>query len=145
MQIPTWTLDVEDFGRVKHGSLELSAFNVLVGPNNSGKSYIASLIWYLLSPGHLASTYTLSRLPHDGEYQNLVKNFIVGTKTTIESDDWNTISSLYNEVISENSEEICGDVLGTRNVVYKTSSVRFSSFPNIEVIISKKPYIHQTS
>ncbi|MCB9552837.1 MAG: hypothetical protein H6705_13325 [Myxococcales bacterium] len=40
-----WTLKVEDFGRIAAAEVTVKPLTVLVGRNNSGKSYLASLIW----------------------------------------------------------------------------------------------------
>lgn len=40
-----WKLTLEDFGRIARAEVEVKRFTVLVGPNNTGKSYLASLIW----------------------------------------------------------------------------------------------------
>ncbi len=44
-----WTLNVENFGRIKSGKIEISPLMLFVGDNNSGKSYIMSLLWGILS------------------------------------------------------------------------------------------------
>ncbi len=47
--MPDWRVDVRDFGRVAEASITMAPLVVLVGRNNSGKSYIASLLWSLLN------------------------------------------------------------------------------------------------
>lgn len=42
-----WTLKVEDFGRIAAAEVTVKPLTVLVGRNNSGKSYLATLIWGL--------------------------------------------------------------------------------------------------
>ncbi len=44
-----WTLNVEGFGRIKSGKIDVSPLVLFVGDNNSGKSYIMSLLWGILS------------------------------------------------------------------------------------------------
>lgn len=42
---------VKNFGPIKHGEIDLSKrFYVFVGHNNSGKTYMANLMWELMSP-----------------------------------------------------------------------------------------------
>ena len=38
---PHWRLQVEDFGRISAADVTLRRLTLLVGPNNSGKSYLA--------------------------------------------------------------------------------------------------------
>ena len=49
MAAASWTVSVEDVGPIKSASVTLAPFVVLVGRNNSGKSYMASLVWALLN------------------------------------------------------------------------------------------------
>jgi len=44
-----WRLDVTDFGRVEQASITMAPLVLLVGRNNSGKSYVASLLWSFLN------------------------------------------------------------------------------------------------
>lgn len=44
-----WTLVVEGLGRIERAEVRLHPFMLFVGENNSGKSYLASLLWGLAS------------------------------------------------------------------------------------------------
>jgi len=46
-----WTLVVEGLGRIERAEVRLHPFMLFVGENNSGKSYLASLLWGLASLG----------------------------------------------------------------------------------------------
>lgn len=46
-----WTLNVEDFGPIAKASIEIGPLLLFVGDNNSGKSYLMSLLWGILSLG----------------------------------------------------------------------------------------------
>lgn len=41
----TWTLKVRDFGKISKADIRVTPFMMLVGENNSGKSYILELLW----------------------------------------------------------------------------------------------------
>ncbi|MDO6994469.1 AAA family ATPase, partial [Brachyspira innocens] len=43
------TIYVKNFAKIKEAEIELSPFTLFVGDNNSGKSYLASLVWYISS------------------------------------------------------------------------------------------------
>ena len=49
MAAASWTVSVEDFGPINSTSVTLAPFVVFVGRNNSGKSYMAPLVWALLN------------------------------------------------------------------------------------------------
>lgn len=49
MALPQWTLKVEKLGRIENAEVTLSPLTIFSGKNNTGKSYLATLIWGLLS------------------------------------------------------------------------------------------------
>lgn len=56
---PRWKLSVEAFGKIERAEIDVRPLTLFVGPNNSGKSYLASLLWGLVAlPGEL--------VPQDG-------------------------------------------------------------------------------
>lgn len=42
---------IENFGKIKSAEVEIAPFMLFVGDNNSGKSYLTSLIWGLQNYG----------------------------------------------------------------------------------------------
>ena len=44
-----YKLIVENYGKIEKAELEISPLTLFVGDNNSGKSYLLSLIWTLFS------------------------------------------------------------------------------------------------
>jgi len=46
-----WSLRVKGFGKIKEAEIETAPFLLFVGDNNSGKSYLMSLLWGVLSQG----------------------------------------------------------------------------------------------
>lgn len=46
-----WKLIVEDFGKIKSAEIEVAPLTLFVGDNNSGKSYLLSLIWGIKNLG----------------------------------------------------------------------------------------------
>ncbi|NLY64698.1 MAG: AAA family ATPase [Alcaligenaceae bacterium] len=42
-----WTLHIENFAKIKQADIEMRPLTLLVGENNSGKSYVATLMWAL--------------------------------------------------------------------------------------------------
>lgn len=50
MSRPSWSIHVENFGPVASGTITLAPLTILAGRNNTGKSYVSSLLWALLNP-----------------------------------------------------------------------------------------------
>lgn len=47
----TWTLHVDNFAKIKKADVKLNSLMCFVGDNNSGKSYLMSLLWGILTIG----------------------------------------------------------------------------------------------
>lgn len=47
----TWTLAVEQLGRIDRADVEVRPLTLLIGENNTGKSYFATLLWGLVAAG----------------------------------------------------------------------------------------------
>jgi AAA domain, putative AbiEii toxin, Type IV TA system/AAA ATPase domain len=46
---PRWKIEVEGLGKIEHADVEMRPLTLFVGENNSGKSYLASLLWGLIA------------------------------------------------------------------------------------------------
>ena len=58
------SVTVKDFGPIIEGTVELKPLTVFIGPNNSGKSYMATLVYALLL--QVNTTRDLYSIPHEG-------------------------------------------------------------------------------
>ncbi|KEO82078.1 AAA family ATPase [Tumebacillus flagellatus] len=47
----TWKLNVENFGKIGKASIEIAPLMIFTGENNSGKSYLMSLLWGIINSG----------------------------------------------------------------------------------------------
>ncbi|MDE7184408.1 MAG: ATP-binding protein, partial [Lachnospiraceae bacterium] len=45
----TWTVHVENFGKIKSAEIETAPLTLFVGDNNSGKSYMMTLMYGLIN------------------------------------------------------------------------------------------------
>lgn len=66
-------LIVNNFGKIKHAEIELNKMMLFVGDNNSGKSYLASLIYGLHKLFDSFSFWGTFKIDEDDELFNLVK------------------------------------------------------------------------
>lgn len=51
-----WKFEVQDLGKVAEAKIRMAPLVLLVGPNNTGKSYIATLVWAITNLQPLLST-----------------------------------------------------------------------------------------
>ncbi len=98
------TLYVKNFAKIKEAEVELAPFTLFVGDNNSGKSYLASLVWYIQNIDLLYKFYK------DRDYP------------VIES-----LNDISNKIINDNilnikiDNNIINDIIKTINAIFKTN------------------------
>ncbi|MBF0262026.1 MAG: AAA family ATPase [Magnetococcales bacterium] len=76
-----WTLQVRNFGPIQSADIEIHPFMMFIGPNNSGKSYLSTLLWGLMTHGKLLfddsiinySSYNACLEWIEQEYQKAIK------------------------------------------------------------------------
>lgn len=68
----TWTLHVENFAKIKTADIKISPLTCFVGDNNSGKSYLMSLLWGLLTFGN----ELFPKVPSDSKAYKLCEEWL---------------------------------------------------------------------
>lgn len=109
----TWTMHVEDFGKIKNADIEIAPMTLFVGDNNSGKSYIMTLIYGLLNANLFGDPY---QFPKDSENfaecqklfnklvekDNYADQSLVNTK--MNEDEIEIFEKMINEILSLNKD-----------------------------------------
>lgn len=81
------TIYVKNFAKIKEAEIELSPFTLFVGDNNSGKTYLSTLIYGLIK-------YTSKIIYDIFEYTDEIKN----------SEEYKKVINLINDIIDKNEE-----------------------------------------
>lgn len=117
------TIYVKNFAKIKKAEIELAPFTLFIGDNNSGKSYLASLVWYIQSSNLL----TLNRYRQDKnkykEYKSLnnLCNKIINNKEKefkIKIDD-NIIDEcivLFNTMLKNRKNKILEELFNFKDI-----------------------------
>ena len=95
-------LGIRNFGKIKSAEINLSGFSVLVGNNNSGKTYLMQLIYGIRRnlPGYLAdSGFCASHLCH------LEKQVQTG-RVLLDYHSIGEIELFLNKILEKNKEKI---------------------------------------
>ncbi|WIH83501.1 ATP-binding protein [Brachyspira pilosicoli] len=122
------TLYVKNFAKIKEAEIELAPFTLFVGDNNSGKSYLASLVWYISSV-----------------------MFFWDYKKSLKFKNYHYLYSLANEIFSNNktevteikiSNEVIKDCIDIANDIISYNKVSiFESIFTYKNIIAEEIYI----
>lgn len=106
---------IEDFGKIKHAELEMKSMMLFIGDNNSGKSYLMSLLWGLSS----YSRKTLIRLTPEIKESDLYlecKDYIL--KKLVSEDNMDCLGRIWfdkfwdllNICIAQNKDVFVSDI-----------------------------------
>lgn len=68
-----WRLHVENFGRIESADIDIVPMMMFVGPNSTGKSYLASLIWGLIE----LKTQMFPEKPEDNPCYSVCKELFI--------------------------------------------------------------------
>ena len=115
------TLYVKNFAKIKEAEIELAPFTLFIGDNDSGKSYLASLVWYIQSSNLL----TFNRYRQDKnkykEYKslnNLCNSIVNNEKFEIKIDD-NIIDEcieLFNTMLKNRKNKILEELFNFKDI-----------------------------
>ena len=101
----SWVLHVENFAKIKYADIEISPLMCFVGDNNSGKSYLMSLLWGILILGKdifpkKASESKAYRLCENWLNENLNQNVLITDEIAQLYINW------FNEMLSSNKKTL---------------------------------------
>lgn len=101
-----WTVHVRNFGKIEEASVEVAPLTLLVGDNNSGKSYMMTLIYGLLTMDFFFGDYKIDE--NSTAYKNcrkVVEEMIAGEKNIeycMTADKVKNFEKLINEILEKN-------------------------------------------
>jgi len=121
-----WTLRVEGFARFKHAEVALRPLTLFVGENNSGKSYMASLLWGVLALGR---SFFPVRPGESKAYkgcigvlkrcESLARVRIAqedSGEVVLSDEDMQLFVQWFNELLAKNKKMLVGRVFGNSNL-----------------------------
>lgn len=111
-----WTLNIHDFGKIKEAHVEIAPFVLFVGENNSGKSYLVSLLWGLLAQGRFLFP---KDIPTTNEYKKC-SDFISQNLNTenleVSSEFQELIIEWFNTVLKSKKNELAKKVFSNEKI-----------------------------
>jgi hypothetical protein len=106
-----WTLVVEGLGRIERAEVRIHPFMLFVGENNSGKSYLASLLWGLVSLG--GELFPREKVPSSDAYsrcfqwlQDKFEHHTESTPYRLQESDYALFVDLLNDVLAERKDHL---------------------------------------
>ena len=130
----SWKLRVENYGKIKSAEIEIAPLTLFVGDNNSGKSYLMSLLWGIENLGIealLGSEYLESE-----ETDKLSEWLISQMETAIQNkkhiapleDISEMLSNVLNKGLEKNKDNFVRRIFNSDNVSIGKLSIDLGDF-----------------
>ncbi|RAK20405.1 AAA ATPase-like protein [Anoxybacillus vitaminiphilus] len=139
----SWALKVERFGKIKSGEIEIAPFILFVGDNNSGKSYIMSLLWGVLSE---ARKLFPKEPPSVQTYQE-IDRFLgrsIGNKCFIGNEEAQLFVRWFNDILRNKKSEFIKTIFRRKIPIGSLSIERYHRTKPLEVIFEKRESLDGT-
>lgn len=118
-----WTLNIEEFAKIKEAKIEISPFLVFTGENNSGKSYIMTLLWGLFVLGR---TLFSANPPKNDAYQkcvNFLDEKIIENEYKMSHEDMQLFIQFYNNILKDKKNAFLKELFATDNLNIKVLEI----------------------
>lgn len=135
-----WTLHIENFAKITQADIEIRPLTLLVGENNSGKSYIATLLWAVWA---LPNTIYPRTAPTTEIYekclltvQNCLKQLKQNhqEKLTFTTEQQQLFVSWFNDILQKNKTKLVKEAFQKEIPIGKLSIQSYTNTTSINVI-----------
>ena len=101
-----WTLHVENFARVREADIQIAPLVCFIGDNNSGKSYLMSLLWGLLKNSDLFYNNKPNETATYHECREWISAHIDKRAGVIDEDSEQIYVRWFNELLAQNKDRL---------------------------------------
>ncbi len=135
-----WTLHVENFARIESADIEISPLMCFIGDNNSGKSYIMTLLWGIIANGHMFYYDQNKSCVDSPEYAACQKWLLsnIGKKVEISADVAQKYIDWFNKILDANKTRLTRNIFNSELPIDKIEVRRFSVAKNVTVTLNDK-------
>ena len=118
----SYRLYIENFGKIKSANIEVKPLTLLVGDNNSGKSYLLSLVWKLQNIGLFDSFFRILIGKKSQEYELLYEKILLKIKKAIDGEEiifsisTKELESIWNYLFEVEKEKLVRDLFNYNNM-----------------------------
>ena len=135
-----WTLHVENFARIESADIEIAPLMCFIGDNNSGKSYMMSLLWGIIANGHMFYYDRNQSCVDSPEYAKcrewLLTN--IGKKVAITTAIAQSYIDWFNKILDSNKTQLIKNIFNNEMPIDKIEIRNFSIAKNVTVTLNDK-------
>ena len=129
----TWTLHVENFGKIKSANIDLAPMTLFVGDNNSGKSDIMTLIYGIMNTNFFGEQYQFDDKSEnykkcrefvDRIYEICNSSYNASRIIEITYEEMKCFENVLNELLAANKDRFVNNLfnrqtdIGTLNIIF---------------------------
>lgn len=133
-----WKLKVSEYGKIEKAEIEVAPLTLFVGDNNSGKSYLMSLLWGIQNLGRdtLLGFETVPKSEEDNRLCQRVKTQIDktlkdGTSVVPICEMAEALQSVLNEHLTKNKNNIIKKIFNSNDIKIEKLEIEFINLENI--------------
>lgn len=127
-----WVLQVENFAKIKKASVKISPLMCFVGDNNSGKSYLMSLLWGILTIGK----DIFPKTPSEGKTYRKCEKWLyenVNQNTGLSDETIGYYISWFNDLLAGNKKSLLNKIFNYEVEAEKIEIVNYSRRKKLEI------------
>lgn len=139
----SWVLSIGDFGKIKSGDIEIAPLMLFVGDNNSGKSYVMSLLWGVLTE----SRKLFPNDPPKSQAYREVDHFIaesIGRTTQIDHEEAKLFINWFNDILRLRKNELTRRIFQRKIEIGSLRIEQFRRSKPLELKFDEKDSIEGT-
>ncbi|EKN62770.1 AAA family ATPase [Schinkia azotoformans] len=139
----SWVLSIRDFGKIKSGEIEIAPFMLFVGENNSGKSYVMSLLWGVLTEARKL----FPNDPPSSQAYREVDRFIAasnGQSTQLDNEKAKIFINWFNDILRVKKSELTKRIFQRKIDIGSLSIEQFHRSRPLELKFDHKESIEGT-
>lgn len=101
-----WTLNIEEFGKIESAKIDVTPLMLFVGENNTGKSYIMTLLWGILTAYNKIFDYRNSTAEAFKKCSEWLKSRINQDDIVIDEEAQILFVNWFNELLKRNKKDL---------------------------------------
>lgn len=137
-----YNLIVKDFGKIKEANIHVSPLTLFVGDNNSGKSYLLSLLWALRSVKAAVLFDDVLQIEHEAFY-DIKDRLCTGYENALLNEDYpitlptQQLISILNICLDRNKDKFVSSIFNDSQVHIGTLQIE-SNAPDLTITLLKQ-------
>jgi len=135
---------IEKFGKIERAEIQVSPLTLFVGDNNSGKSYLLSLLWAIYSAEDTSAifhNFTQLQIKKKQEvYDQLCKFVLEADKNPEQEIELSSqiFVDILNEILEENKDRFVASIFNSDQVIIKKLAVEVDQEFSVKIVSQRE-------